>query len=301
MNLFFKNNIFETYYNNRPDFFREKILENPGKNAEEEFNQNSFEDYHSFNFPEENLNKIVSSIVNKNDFSIINKIIKFSNEENENKPTTEKGKYNSIGNIKNQKFIGKKRTGKFIGRHNKYSPDNLYRKIKNSLILNLTDFINNLIKKIYNGKIGNGMLKKELKRNSQIKNTNVEEHKGFIYKSLKDIFSDDLSGKFTFFLKDHNKKLINELLNETDKEKRKIFEKIFSLTFMKCMEHFTGKKKIKELEGLNSLDKAFNNEENDYFEYIKEYANNFEQYIMNQKSRKRGKNAAKINEDLSIK
>ena len=66
------------------------------------------------------------------------KNIKFSNEVNDNIPSLEKEKNKIVGTIKNKKFIGIKRTGNFIGIHNKYSSDNLFRKVKSFLLMNLT-------------------------------------------------------------------------------------------------------------------------------------------------------------------
>lgn len=294
MHLFSKDNNNEKYLYKKNDTFNEKIYE------EESAIQNSSDDFYLFNNQEEktsfgDLNKLIS-ILNKENCSIITPNIKFSNEVNDNIPSLEKEKNKIVGTIKNKKFIGIKRTGNFIGIHNKYSSDNLFRKVKSFLLMNLIEFINNLIKKIYNGNIGNGMLAKKLIKITKEKKPTVKENKDFIYKTLKEILSADVSKKITYYFKEHNKKLINELLNEEDKEKRKIFEKIFSLTFLECLDHFIGKKQFKELDGLKKFDKTFENEEKDYFDCIKEYALNFEKYIMNQKSRNRGKKCV-INND----
>lgn len=56
---------------------------------------------------------------------------------------------------------------------------------------------------------------------SQVVNSNVKFNQQFLYKKLKDIFSEDVSAKCTRYNKDHNKKLINSLLNEKDKIKKK--------------------------------------------------------------------------------
>ena len=46
-------------------------------------------------------------------------------------------------------------------------------------------------------------------KQSQVANSNVKFNQQFLYKKLKDIFSEDVSAKCTRYSKDHNKKLIN--------------------------------------------------------------------------------------------
>lgn len=110
-----------------------------------------------------------------------------------------------------------------------------------------------------------------------------------MHKSLKDIFSLDINRKYTDFCKEYNRELVNRLLNEKDVEKRIIFEKIFNLNFMECMDHFTEKKKINELDGLKTLDDIFQNFESNYYKSIKHYALNYEDNVGRRKSRSRAK------------
>ena len=67
------------------------------------------------------------------------------------------------------------------------------------------------------------MLKQLLTLNHKQKaNIIVDENKQFLQKTLQEIFSDNISKRYTNYPLDHNKNLINRLLEEDDEEKRKI-------------------------------------------------------------------------------
>ena len=197
-------------------------------------------------------------------------------------------------NIKEVKILGKKREkSNYKGVHDKFSGDNVIRKIRTILLNNLTKFINKFIYEVYNGKINHGILIKELKNLNQNQTKNVQENKEFLNKKIKDIFSSDLCSKYTNFSSSHNKNLINELLNEKDEEKRMKFEKIFNLTIVDCLNNYKGIINIKEIEPLNSLineDLKNYEDEHDYFKLLSYYILNFESIIMRKKSRKGRKN-----------
>ena len=121
--------------------------------------------------------------------------------------------------------------------HNKYSDDNMRKKCKNIILKYAIIFINSKIKEIYKGDIGNGSLKKQLKilkQNNKIKST-VEIDKIFLEKLLKDILSEDISNRFNNFSPDHNKIMIESLINDKDEEKNKYFNSLFNLTFLNCL------------------------------------------------------------------
>ena len=69
----------------------------------------------------------------------------------------------------------------------------------------------------------------------------------FFYMSLKEIFSANISPKFTSFLP--NKIVINRALNEAEENKREKLFKIFNLTFKDCLDIFIGNKNKKEFDG----------------------------------------------------
>ena len=158
------------------------------------------------------------------------------------------------------------------------------------------EFINNKIKKVYNGNIENGPLKKEIQiiNNSQKSNSHAEFNKNFIKKKLGEIFSENISGKYkNNYSPNHNKLLIEELINEKDDNKKSFFNKLFNLKFIQCLEHFIGKKYIKELKGLkrfkqikDSLLDKYKEDGKEYIKYLDFYLENFEKIINIKKPRK---------------
>ena len=179
--------------------------------------------------------------------------------------------------------------------HNKFSDDNIRRKCKHLLLKNLLKFINQQIKNFYNGKIGNSIFKKELKiiNQKQKADASIRFNKLFLYKTLCDIFSEDISKKYTNLPLNHNKILINKLMNEEDEYKKSYFENLFNLKFVQCLKHFVGEEYNPLLNGL----KCFNDIKNDIIEkYVEDgeeysqaleyYLNNFENITNNKRPRK---------------
>ena len=185
----------------------------------------------------------------------------------------------------------KRKISKEVGEHNKYSEDNIIRKIKSQILNYLRVFINSFIKENYNGNIGHGKFKKEILKINQEQVINDKFNKNLINKTLKDIFSHNLSKKYSTFDSDHNKKLIELLLSETDEEKKNEFQNLFSLTFMDALNHFSGIKPLPILKGmklLNDLCKKFEDDKT-YVELLKYNTLNFKKIIMDKKSRDRTK------------
>ena len=184
----------------------------------------------------------------------------------------------------------KKKNSTEKGKHNKYSSDNLIRKCKVTIINILNELINRKIKEFYNNDISNKLRNEKLMKmnQEQIVNSNVKFNKSFLNKTLKEIFSQNLSSKCKRYNIDHNLKLIKELLNEKDKIKRQFFNDIFNLTFLECVEHFRGTKYFGCLEGLKSYEEICQNIKGDdnYKETFKAYIDNYEQMIEQKRSRK---------------
>ena len=123
--------------------------------------------------------------------------------------------------------IGRKRKNDpSIREHNKYACDNLRRKSKKLIINNALNFVNDTIKKVYNNNIGKGVYKKELYKidNYQQYEINIKFEQKLLNKTLGEIFSWKISGKFTNCLPNHNQKIIEILLNEKDDNKKSIFQ-----------------------------------------------------------------------------
>ena len=209
-------------------------------------------------------------------FEILNK------KQDTNKPNELK----DISLIGNKKLRAKKK-----GKHNKFSDDNLRRTCKHIILENLLNFINNKIREIYNNKIGNGIfIKKLLIINQKQKcDSSAKFNKELLEKSLKDIFSEDISRKIIKYPLNHNRNLINQLMNEEDENKRIYFRKLFNLTFIECLKHFRGSERINELEGLNGFDNIKNKYEKDfdYLQTLNYYIYNYE--IITNKKRSKNK------------
>ena len=192
-----------------------------------------------------------------------------------------------------KKKVGRKRKLDYEDNH-KITNDNMIRKCKHLVINNCIEFLNFQIKKIYHNNIGEGILIKKILDINQIQKSDnkLESTKLFLNKKLSEIFSVDISSKYTSFLPDHNKILISRLLNEEDIEKREKFQKIFNLTFADCIQLCLGNNnKYIEFEGFPVLDEIKDelNEDNEYLEKIKNFLLNFEDIIKHKKPRKRNK------------
>ena len=192
-----------------------------------------------------------------------------------------------------KKKVGRKRKLDYEDNH-KIANDNMIRKCKHLVINNCIEFLNFQIKKIYHNNIGEGILIKKILDINQIQKSDnkLESTKLFLNKKLSEIFSVDISSKYTSFLPAHNKILISRLLNEEDIEKREKFQKIFNLTFADCIQLFLGNNnKYIEFEGFPVLDEIKDelNEDNEYLEKIKNFLLNFEDIIKHKKPRKRNK------------
>ena len=161
--------------------------------------------------------------------------------------------------------------------HNKFSDDNLRRKVKSLTLKYTFYFINKKIKDVYNGNIGEGISKKELKtiNQKQVSNATIDFNKKFLGKTIKEIFSVEITKKFTIFNKDYNKSLIENLMNEEDENKRIYFTKLFNLTFLDCLKQFRGEKNYEELEGFA----LFDNTKEIKCEYLEKYKEDGEEYI----------------------
>ena len=193
--------------------------------------------------------------------------------------------------IKN--ILGRKRkTSQRKGNHNKYAKDNIFRKIKNKMIKNLTNHINELINKKYNGNIGYGPNIKKIFTMNQNQIIFSKYDKEFLQTPLKEILSNNISGKYYNFSLEHNKNIIESLLNEEDTEKRDFFKKFFNLKFIDCFKHFKGEKILPILEGLKSLDEVCkdimkNDKDETYIKTFRYYVVHFEENILNKRNNKK--------------
>ena len=157
--------------------------------------------------------------------------------------------------FKEKKILGRRRKcEKILGVHNKYSDDNIIRKCKSIILNSAINFINKKINFLYLNEAKKYPEKKlfKLKQNQSLK-SKTSYNKSFLNATLKMIFSEDVSSKYSKYSPSHNRDLIKSLLNENDKTKREIFINIFSLTFLDCLNHFRGSYFYDELQGMRRI------------------------------------------------
>ena len=189
----------------------------------------------------------------------------------------------------------KKKESNKKGVHNKYTEDNITKRIKNNVCDFILQFLNSEIQKIFSNK--KMLLKKINPKQSKI--NKADENKSFIYKTLKDIYSNNISNKYKNFELEYNKKIIDKLMRENNLEINVKFTNLFNLTFKQCIDHLIGNTKIKELEWKETLsqfvEKYFKGEESQYKEILKETLINYEKIINGKISRK--KKSKKLSKD----
>ena len=183
--------------------------------------------------------------------------------------------------------------------HDKFADDNMKKKCKNIVLKCILEFINNKIKKLYNNDIGHGNSEKNLKTlgEESTKTTTAVSYRDFMKKKLKDIFSEKISTKYSNFSPEHNKMIIESLINEKDDSKKSYFGNLFNLTFKDCLKNFRGDTDLEVLKGFKNLDfvkeeLVKKSEENgeEYSKYFAYYIKNYEKLI-NKKTKKLGKNS----------
>ena len=174
----------------------------------------------------------------------------------------------------------------------KYSIDNLIRRAKTLVLNSMIKFDNNVILKAYHHNIGRGINTKKLLKNdySQKRDTKIEINKNFLYKTQQEIFSAKISKKNKYkFPEDHNKILIEILLEEKDETKRNLFQNLFSKTFKECIQQISGKEYFECLEGLKQIyDKEMikMREDEEFKKLINDTINNYEKKLNDRKPKK---------------
>ena len=186
--------------------------------------------------------------------------------------------------------------------------DNLMNKIKAVVLKILMNFINQKLKEIYGNKgVGRGINSKRLYRinSEQTSNTKIDYNQNFIYKTLKDIYSEDISTRKKDMPADKNKILIDYLLTkEKNLEIKGYFQNLFNLRFIECVRHFVSQSKEDEnykmeLDGLKLFNDLIKNDPsklnikeedmNDevYLAYYDNFIKKKKKIIMGKKARKR--------------
>ena len=203
-------------------------------------------------FPKLNISNEIKDKIIK-DEEILQKIEKF-------KKITIENEFNSEEIYGKLKFGRKKRGDKSIRDHNRYSYDNAMKKIKSEIFNYLLSFINIIFnafidknkktslftityenKKVYD----NGFYLKPLNYKI-IDNLKKKDNLELLQKKIKDIFSHNITPKFTKLSPNSNKVILNEILkDETDDS---LIVKALNLKFEEWLDFFTYKKNIPILE-----------------------------------------------------
>ena len=175
------------------------------------------------------------------------------------------------------------------------------RKFKVLILNNILEFVNKKVKDVYQGNIGQGIMKKELLPiNLNIKSDNTIEHsKSFLNKTIGEIFSEDISKRYKSYYSNYNKKLIERLIKEEDEQKRVFFKKLFNITFLQCIRRLNGEdiyEELKEFGTFNELKNKNKIKEADpkYLKALELYLSQFEEKIQ----KKRGKRIKKIRNEI---
>ncbi len=220
-----------------------------------------------------------------NDNKFISKTIKIS-ENNNNK-------------CNHTKILGRKKKGsRETGKHNKYSPDNMIRKIKPLFQANLIDFINKKLKSnniILTALIGNKEYrsKKFLKiKNTQNYNISTNFNLKLFNKTIKEVLSAELSDKCRNYPKTFHKIAINNLYDE---KKSEDIINLLNLTYLDCFKYYRGDIDRKTEACLKGLDEYFKKihfnlekegEESEYISSFIDLIKRMDSYFYEKKSRK---------------
>ena len=185
----------------------------------------------------------------------------------------------------------------------------MIRICKNLVLTYTLKFLNEQIKKIYNGFIGGGILFKKLLDITQEEKADnkIESIEIFFQKTLKEIFSVNISKKYTSYLPNHNEIIIGKLLSEKDEIKRKKFEKLLNLTLSDCFNLFIGNNHSDDFQDFP----IFENIREDlkwsekYLDKIKLFLFNFEDMFKNTKAKysiiKNNNKIKKVNDMFVVK
>ena len=187
-----------------------------------------------------------------------------------------------------KEYLGKKRENK----NNKYTHDKIRKRVRIIALKAIIYFVNEKIKSFYKN-IGKGLLEKQFKEidKTNLSHSKVGYDKIFMDYKLKEIFSWNISNKITSLLKEHNKNLLDQLINS--EIGGNFFKELFEMTFSQCLEHIQGKKNYEILNGMMSLEKIIENfcdekeiNDNTFCKIFNLVFMNYQELVEKKKSRK---------------
>ena len=262
------------------DISREEDLE---INARDDINRRNTITYNDYTIP--NSNFYINNSKSTNDQGDINQ------DKNENNKNYKKrGRKTKIKHDKNENEESEQKI------HSKFSNDNLTKKCKNIVLKSALESINKKIEEKYKNNIGFGKFNKKLQilnQENKVKST-AKDDKLFLHKTLKEIFSDNISSRLYNYSENHNKVIIESLINDEDEEKRIYFNNLFNITFLGYLNYFMSSETcnlnnnsilygFKDFSFIKDSLIQINGE--DYVNALIEYLKNFEKIINKKRSR----------------
>ena len=178
------------------------------------------------------------------------------------------------------------------GKHNKFSLDNIVRKVKTNLFEIILIFINlSITSDQKENKSKNSKKKEFLVKIDQeiIKTINVNDNLELLESTLKDIFSKNASIKYKHLDLERNKKLIDKIYEQKIQKKT---ISILNKTFEQCLDHINGIYYDEDLAGLELKyqniikDLRARGNSEDYISEFTKMVKNFKSYYKNKKARK---------------
>lgn len=204
--------------------------------------------------------------------------------------TKEYKKKNGLGRKKKNNFGGNRK-------HNKYSLDNIVRKVKSNTFEIIRLFINLIFIAIEIENPNVNSKKKKFDKPFLVKidqeiitNINVEDNLELLDSTLKDIFSKNTSQKYKHLGLDKNKKVIEEIYEQKIQKKA---ISILNKTFCQCLEYISGINYDEDLVGLEIgyqriiKDMRKSGESEEYISEFENMVKNFKSYYTNKKARKK--------------
>jgi hypothetical protein len=186
-----------------------------------------------------------------------------------------------------KKNKGRKKSSNIGGKHNKFSNDNMIRKIKSKLLSSIISYLNSNIKKYClenNIKSIIFFVKTDQK---YIQDTKIKFNLKLMNTKLKDIFSDNISSKYINLGSNFNKKLVKKIYKN---KKQNIITNILERTFFDCLEQVRGRNYFEELKGLEEEFKKVvknMNETDKYIDAFNYLLNRFKIHFESRKSREK--------------
>lgn len=190
-------------------------------------------------------------------------------------------KYNE--NFENSKKPGRKKLNDYSKRrHSKNSSDNIIKKIKSKFLEYSLKFINKVLNSNLNKKnktYYNYLLRKKKKDDDDdledliksldykyVNRIKKDSELSLLNKSLKEIFSQDISSKYSRLPKNSNQIIIDRII--TDEKDNDIIMFVFNLTLREWIDVFIYKKELKDIMKINNLNEEKINQLSSLFDRV---------------------------------